>query len=304
MIKGSYILVARNDNYCGDSVGRLTNTLNFLGEALDETLNLNQSECVLVDWASPNKPLKDVLKLNDLIKSILKIVTVPTKIAEKYQKDSPFSEVHAMNCGFRHMSGKYFMRIDQDTLVGYKFIEWFYNEFEVLTHGFRWPKVAFSGRRNMRPQDASFFKKIIKDENYSKKVKILHPNNYYNTIYPNGNSNQFYGSAVGIMIVEKKLYEEFRGFNEELIYMNQMDTEFLNRLSNKNTIYNLSQKTENDFYHQHHSRLEAAANDIQSYAEELGSRTTNDLSYREYIFKNPNSENWGLRDENLEVCKI
>lgn len=301
--KGSFLLVSRNDSYCGDSVGRLTNTLNFLGESLFKTENLKDSECVLVDWGSPNKPLKEVLELNEYIKSILKIVTIPKSKTIKYQKDSPFSEVHAMNCGFRHMNGKYFMRIDQDTLVGYRFINWFFNEFEVKDYGFEWPKVAFSGRRNLSPQESLNFRRIIRDNKLSKDTEILHPINYNNCIFPQPKINAFYGSAVGIMIVETKLFEKEKGFNEELIYANQMDTEFLNRLAVKNTIYNLSRKVENDFYHQHHDRYQAAAGDKQVHAAGEGSRACNPLVYREKIFNNSNDENWGLKNEEIDLFK-
>jgi hypothetical protein len=295
MIKGSFVLVARNDYYCGNSVSRLTNTLNFLGEALSETKNLDQSECVLVDWASPDKPLKEVLVLNDEIKKILKIITVDKKIALKYQKNSPFSEVHAMNCGFRHISGKHFMRIDQDTLVGYRFIDWFFNEYEVKNYGFEWPKVCFSGRRNLNLKQSFGYKSIIKDEKLSKEIDILHPLCYQNRIYPIPRIHSFYGCAVGIMMVEKNLYEQEKGFNEELIYMNQMDVEFLNRLCEQgNSIYNLSQKTEADFYHQHHPKVKG------SYAPD---RKSNSQAYRNNIFENNNPKNWGLKEENLEIFK-
>ena len=103
MKKISYVLVSRNDNYCGDSVGRLTTTLNHTGDILFKKGKLDQSEVVLVDWNSPNAPLSEALSLNENIKKILKIVTVTPEVAIKYQKDSPFSEVHAMNCGFRRI---------------------------------------------------------------------------------------------------------------------------------------------------------------------------------------------------------
>ena len=145
MIKLSYILVSRNDNYCGDSVGRLQTTLNHTGEILEKNKQLESSEVILVDWASPeqNGPLKKVLELNSSIKKILKIVEVSPAIAKKHQKDSPFSEVHAMNVGFRKSSGQFFGRIDQDTLIGNRFIDWFYNDFHVKDFGFEWPLVAF-----------------------------------------------------------------------------------------------------------------------------------------------------------------
>ena len=82
-----------------------------------------------------------------------------------------------------------------------------------------------------------------------------------------------------------------------------MDTEFLNRLAVKNTIYNLSRKVENDFYHQYHDRYEAAAGDKQPYAAGQGSRVCNSLLYREKIFKNSNHRNWGLKREKIDLFK-
>ena len=111
----------------------------------------------------------------------------------------------------------------------------------------------------------------------------------------------FYGSAVGIMIVERGLFMEEKGFNEELIYMNQMDVEFLNRIAHKEPIYNLSRKIENDFYHQNHDRSEAAASDLQIHASGSGDRITNSLLYRSNIFKNPNTSDWGLNNEDLNI---
>ena len=304
-IKISYVLVARNDNYCGDSVGRLTNSLNHLGEVLHEYNELDSSECVLVDWASPNRPLKDVLVLNDHIKKILKIVTVPTEVASKYQKNSPFSEVHAMNCGFRRMSGKYFARIDQDTLVGRRFVEWFYNEFDKADYGFRWPKVAFCSRRNLDEKQSPNYKSILKNKKNLKSIEICHDHNHYSRLIPNGNVFPFYGGAVGVMIVEKNLYEEEKGFNEEMIFMNNMDTEFLNRLGAKEPIYNLCLKIDADFYHQHHDRSDGASNDdSQPHAKQEGCRPTNSLDYRNKPHDNQNDKSWGLKNENLEVSKM
>ena len=121
--KISYILVSRNDRYCGDSVGRLETTLNHTGEILKLNNLLGESEIILTDWSSPeeNGPLSSVLKLSDSTRSILKIAEVPREVAQRYQKDSPFSEVHAMNLGFRQSRGKFFARIDQDTLIGQRF---------------------------------------------------------------------------------------------------------------------------------------------------------------------------------------
>lgn len=300
MKKISYVLVSRNDNYCGDSVGRLTTTLNHTGDILFKKGKLDQSEVVLIDWNSPNAPLSEVLSLNENIKQILKIVTIPPQIANKYQKDSPFSEVHAMNCGFRRMSGEYFARIDQDTLIGERFIDFFYDEFEVKDYGFDWPKVLFSGRRNLSPEQSKNPSDFIEGEN-SFSVEICHPHNYYSRIIPNKKafSFPFYGGAVGILIVHKDIFLKEKGFNEEMIYMNNMDTELFNRLAQKYPIYNLGLKVEADFYHIFHERRDGAEGDAtQPFVSELGNRKTNDLDYRRKLIDNCNVENyWGLKEE-------
>ncbi len=301
--KLSYILVSRNDEYCGDSVGRLTTTLNHLGETLARHGKTEQSEVVLVDWASPHKPLKDVLVLESSVKAIIKIVTVPKQIAAAYQRDSPFSEVHAMNTGFRHMSGRYFGRIDQDTLVGNRFIQWFYDEFEVVDYGFEWPKAAFSGRRNLDAAQSKRYRDYVFCNDTSKTVAICHPNFHFSRVTPSGKMMPFYGGAVGILLVEGGVYEAEKGFNERLVYMNSMDVEFMNRLAIRYPLYNLSLKLDADFYHLYHERADGASGDFtQPYVERDGARKTNSQSIRESVVPNDNDEYWGLIREDLEVA--
>ena len=89
----SYVLVSRNDNYNGDSVGRCVNTVNHACEIIAKNNVVDQSEVVLVDWCSKKEPLKDAIhtRLVPEAKGLLKIVTVPPDIANKHQGDSPFS---------------------------------------------------------------------------------------------------------------------------------------------------------------------------------------------------------------------
>ena len=97
------------------------------------------------------------------------------------------------------------------------------------------------------------------------------------------------------MLVERNIYEEEKGFNEELVYMNQMDVEFFNRLLLKTSIYNIGQKTNCDFYHQYHQY----PGENSSFVK----RAKNSLAFRRVIFENNNKENWGLKDEILEIFK-
>jgi len=304
-IKISYVIASRNDSYGGDSLGRLQKTLNHTGYILDRNNCLKQSEVIITDWATPKnyRPLKDVLKLNDHIASILKIVEVPALIANKYQLNSPFSEVHAMNAAFRRSSGTFFGRIDQDTLIGERFVDWFYRRFHEENNGFNWPLVAFSGRRNLNPKQSLYPYNFIFDNEKYKEVNICHSNNFYSRVHPKKQSMLlFYGGAVGILLIHRDVYMKSKGYNETYIYMNNMDTEFLNRLKrDRNDFYNLGLKCDGDFYHLHHSRKDGAKEDSQLHAKESGSRKTNPPIMREAEPFNPNSDNWGLRDEDLNV---
>ena len=308
MKKISYIIVSRNDSYCGDSVGRLRATLNHTGDILKAHNALEKSEVILVDWDSPlsNGPLAKVLELNENIKSILKIVEVGPDIAAKYQKDSPFSEVHAMNVGFRKSSGQFFARIDQDTLIGPRFVNWFYNEFYEKDYGFEWPKVAFSGRRNLDAEQSTSPDEWVFDDKKSREVEICHPNNFYSRVAANGKKMfLFYGAAVGIMIVERDLYLQEKGFNEEFIYMNNMDTEFMNRLCGRTSFYNLGLKVDGDFYHLNHTRADGAAHDVsQPHAKDIGKRLTNPSLIRNQPMPNNNPEDWGLDGEDLQIFTL
>jgi hypothetical protein len=112
----------------------------------------------------------------------------------------------------------------------------------------------------------------------------------------------FYGGAVGIMIVERGLYIKEKGFNEEFIYMNNMDTEFMNRLRQKTSFYNLGLKVDGDFYHLNHTRGDGAADDItQPHSHDAGKRLTNPNLIRNQHIENNNPEDWGLDSEDLLV---
>jgi len=306
MLKIAYTLVARNDNYCGDSVGRLQTVLNHTGEILAKHGKLEESEVIVSDWASPteNGPLRNALVLNPEIRQILKIVEVPLEMAAPYQKDSPFSEVHAMNVAFRKSNAQFFARIDQDTLIGERFISWFYNEFREIDRGFEWPKVLFSGRRNLTEKQSENYRDIIFDDEASRRVAVCHADNFYSRVLPAGGKSMFlfYGGAVGILIVERTLYEDLKGFNEDFIYMNNMDTEFLNRLARKTSFYNLGLKCDGDFYHLNHTRSEGAeTDDKQPHADQTGKRKTNPDLIRRGEIPNNNPFDWGLNSEEISV---
>ena len=104
------------------------------------------------------------------------------------------------------------------------------------------------------------------------------------------------------LLFEKK---KICGILQELVYMNSMDTEFLNRIAQKEDIYNLCLAVDADFYHQFHGRDDGASNDTtQPHAQQEGMRKTNPVSVRNEMIINPNPDNWGLLDEPIETLSI
>lgn len=286
MKKFSFVAVSRNDNYGGDAKIRLENTVNLLGKLIIESKKSEMFEIIIVDWGSFLPNLHKVLKIKKEIKHLIKFVIVPFGMVNYYNRDSCFSEVHAMNCGFRRMSGDFFIRIDQDTIVGKRFIDF-------LIESKKLPSVSFSGRRDFNKEQkggAEYYENIIKSE-ASLKIKIEHNKNAYNNIKKD-KFFCFYGGAVGCLMVEKKAFERVKGFNEELVFLNQMDVDLFNRLSIHYNVYNLGLKVNFDFYHQYHDRSDNL------------SRPLNSVVYRREVLPNNNNSEWGLNNEELEIFQF
>ena len=70
--------------------------------------------------------LQEVLQLTPAAAKITSFLLIPPDVARPLQKDSPFAEVLALNAAARRARGAYVGRIDQDTLVGRRFLEVFF----------------------------------------------------------------------------------------------------------------------------------------------------------------------------------
>lgn len=283
MTKFSFIAVSRNDSYGGDSNKRLENTINLLGKLIIESGRQEIFEIIVVDWGSFLANLHTILNIDEKIKKIIKFIIVPFGKVNYYNSDSSFSEVHAMNCAFRRMSGDFFIRIDQDTIVGERFLDF-------LIQSKKIPSVSFSGRRDFQENqkgNIDYYYNIIKSQK-SLEIPLAHPKNAYNNL-KQGHIFSFYGSAVGCLMIEKQAFENAKGFNEELVFLNQMEIDLFNRLSINYKVYNLGLKVNFDFYHQYHDRSDNSK------------RIQNSILYRKSILPNNNPSSWGLKDEKLEI---
>ena len=113
----------------GNSRWRLTTALNYVAQNVEEFGREGDVEILVADWGS-EIPLREVLQLSPAAARIVSFIVIPPEIAHPLQKDSPFAEVLALNAAARRARGEYIGRVDQDTLVGKRFLEVFFELYE------------------------------------------------------------------------------------------------------------------------------------------------------------------------------
>jgi hypothetical protein len=284
----SLILCSRNDNYMGNSRWRLETTLNYVADQVEALARTKDIEVLVADWGS-DVPLRDVLRLTPAAAQIVSFMLIPPETARALQKDSPFPEVLALNAAARRARGAYIGRIDQDTLVGRRFLEVFFDihekrrqievplESALLFSNVRMIPYRFA----VRLPSLSLVEKFVDRFGGSLKIEIT-------------SKSPFYGYSVGIWLLPHALWHECGGYDEEMLYMNAMEIEMIERLRQKYKLVNLGKIIEYDFYHLEH---------YHPWVPRRSSvyRKTND----NYVFKgvfHPNDEKWGLAQYSLCVA--
>lgn len=245
----SLILCSRNDEYMGNSKWRLEITLNYIANTVYELGRENDVEIIVTDWGS-KIPLHNVLQLNRFAKRLVTFINVPQKLAKELQKDSPFSEVHALNAAARRVKGQYIGRIDQDTLAGKIFFKKFFDLYEgsQTTEVPLDSALLFANRRSI-PYRFAFqcpsighVDRFIRLFGSSLKVWLRKSN------WP----DVFWTSYVGIWMVHKDLWYECSGYDEQLIYYDLMEVDMISRLKQKYEVVDLGKLVNYDFYHLDH----------------------------------------------------
>ncbi len=224
MIQLSLILASKNDAYCGNPMQRLQTVLNHTATRL----NNHPAEIIVTDWGS-DIPVSQALKLTKEARSLVRFHHVPKTITSRIR--SPFSEPHALNAAAKLARGQFLGRIDQDTLIGDKFLGWFF-------HGGACTKsVYFSSRRDLQKDQALTLEaeKVVEWPMIRKDA-------------------EYWKSAVGILLVPKEVYLQIGGYDEANVYKNHMEHELFCRLQRLLTPVDLGKQLNYDFYHLWHSR--------------------------------------------------
>jgi hypothetical protein len=266
----------------GNPVGRLEIAINYLADVVQQLAKENCVEVIVTDWGS-EIPLKTVLNLSAVAASITHFIEVPIAVVKGVQKDSPFAEVLALNAAARHASGDYIGRIDQDTLVGQRFLRQFFNWLETKGNGIELGKSFMFCQRRQIPFDFA-----VRDPSLEQVQKFLHWCGPLLTIEV---TNPFFRSPVGIMLLHKDLWMESGGYDERLLYWGWMEVDLAYRLASKYALVDIGKEVGYDFYH------------LEHYDHKTPRKTPRMMNpmVTENLLFHPNNEKWGLVNNALQL---
>ena len=288
----SLILCARNDEYMGDSVWRLQTALCHAARELVRLGRSHQAEILVADWGS-DVPLSETVRLTPEAKAIVSFLFIPRDTAVALQKDSPFAEVLALNAAARRSRGDFIGRVDQDTLVGRRFLQTFFELYdETRSLEARLEKSLLFSNLRMVPYRLAVAcppTRVVDwiVERYGKHFAPAEP------VPP----IPFYAGAVGICMMHRSLWFECGGYDERMIYMNAMETNLARRLLLKYEAVNLGAMVCQDFYH------------LEHYHPRTVRRTSTHrkvnahLPFSQPDTLNPNGEEWGLTQFTFEISR-
>jgi len=285
----SLILCSRNDQHMGNSRWRLETALNYVAKNVHELGREEDVEVLVADWGS-EIPLREVLQLSPAAARIVSFLLIPPGIAGTLQRDSPFPEVLALNAAARRVNGQYIGRIDQDTLVGERFLNMFFE----LHQGIRHSDVPldsallFASRRRIPYRFAvrcpSFW---IVDWFVHRFGRVLS----IETPHP---PVPFYHGPVGIWLLPRHLWNECGGYDERMIYMSSMEGDMVYRLLDKYQMVDLGKLADYDFYHLEHFPP------WHRRGRSRHRKTNREFCTQPNVF-HPNTKDWGLIRYPLEV---
>ena len=284
----SLVLCSRNDRYMGNSLWRLETVINYTALVAAGLGRTPQVEIVVTDWAS-DRPLVESVRLSDEAVRITSFVSVPAHLAAALQHDSPFPEVLALNAAVRRTRGLYIGRIDQDTLVGRQALEAFFDLYEgrrkldaPLERA-----LLFANRRAIPYRFASRCPSLGEVGAFVARFGSRLP-------VQKAEHKPFWQSVVGIWLLHRDLWAECGGYDERMIYLNDMEQNMAARLMRRHLLVDFGARAGHAFYHLEHKHpwdsRRAARN-----------RKVNDRSFRSPEEVAANGPDWGLDGHALDV---
>lgn len=217
-MKLSAVVVSRNDNYGGNLADRATYCLNSLIDTFDEVF--------YIDWNSPTHSLLYDIEDRLIKKGNLKHIVIPPDVASMLTNNDPQAQVCcetlARNIGIRRATGDYIVSTNIDVIAPKRdHLEKAINELDKNTfytisrRHVEWKDIEefhggerkFSDWKNLRDH-------LIKNSEERK----------YDEKVVDGDDYSIINCCGDFQLAHKDIWNEIRGFEEELIYVLYSDT--------------------------------------------------------------------------------
>jgi len=222
---------------------------------------------------------------------VTSFVTIPPDVARELQRDSPFAEVIAINAAARRARGDYIGRIDQDTLVGRRFLKTFLGWAAEGSAPVRAPldgALFFSCRRSIP------YRFAVRCPAYLDVDRLIR---FFGRALEIEIARTFYYSGVGIWLMHRDVWDTGGGYDERMIYMNDMEIDMATRLMARFPMIDLGKLVNYDFYHLDHYHPRGPRSSSAH-------RKVNNQAQREDRGIRPSGRNWGLAAMTFDTAPV
>jgi hypothetical protein len=286
-MKTTVVIVSRNDNYGGNLIERSTFCLNSAIDTYDEV--------IYVDWNSPdNHSLLWDIKSNLKTKGNLKHLVITPEIASILTNHDPDAqvccEVLARNLGIRRATGDYIISTNIDIIHPRRkdLIEFINNSdkdtfYTISRRDAELPEIIeFQGTGQCEYNKWEDLREHLISQSQERKRET-------NTV--NGDEFSLINCCGDFQIASKHIWNEIRGFEEDLIYTLYADSNVQKKA--KMHGFNIEAAFSPALFHINHGRGGGGLG--------VSNRKTND-SYRAIINqeKTLNTESWGFGNTDIE----
>jgi hypothetical protein len=274
----------------GNSLWRLQTTLNFAARVIRDLGREADVEILVTDWGS-EVPLSDVLELSAEAAALTSFVIVPPRLARELQGESSFPEVLALNAAARRARGEFIGRIDQDTLVGKRFVSTFFSLYEgriPLPHSLA-SSLVFANRREIP------YRFTVRSPSLESVERFVRTFGSFMEVWTRPD-RPFWTLWVGVWLAHRDRWFECGGYDERLIHYNWMETDMIARLMQRYAVVDLGKLVDFDFYHLEHYHPHVAWSARTHPKKNVP--VSLDGAGRAF---HPNAQDWGLSTLGLEV---
>jgi len=219
-MKLSAVVVTRNDNYGGDLNDRATYCLNSLINTFDEV--------ILIDWNSPNnRPLLWDIDKNIKFRGNLKHIVITPEVASMLTNEDPHAQVCCetlgRNIGIRRATGDYIVSTNIDVIAPRR------DQLEkTINNDLNTSTFYTISRRHIEWKDIEGFhggeRKYDDWEELRNHLIENSEERKYEEKVVDGDDYSIVNCCGDFQLAHRDIWDEIRGFEEELIYVLYSDT--------------------------------------------------------------------------------